>query len=191
MLLWKCLNAFLFFSDMACSVAGITSDANVLTHELRLIAQRWVWSIINTIIIDVLLVCKLARKLTDWLLYSRYLLQYQEPIPCEQLVSSLCDIKQAYTQFGGKMTLQVWLIFSWAFCLYTYDICNCNWYLSFQGNGHLVCLFFTWVGTNIMASNCTKVTPVGISVAGKQPALEIIVWYVEESHWINVSVIDQ
>jgi len=26
--------------DMACSVAGITSDANVLTNELRLIAQR-------------------------------------------------------------------------------------------------------------------------------------------------------
>lgn len=29
-----------FYSDMACSVAGITSDANVLTNELRLIAQR-------------------------------------------------------------------------------------------------------------------------------------------------------
>ena len=27
--------------DIACSVAGITSDANVLTNELRLIAQRW------------------------------------------------------------------------------------------------------------------------------------------------------
>lgn len=26
---------------MACSVAGITSDANVLTNELRLIAQRY------------------------------------------------------------------------------------------------------------------------------------------------------
>lgn len=33
---------------------------------------------------------------------TRYLLQYQEPIPCEQLVTALCDIKQAYTQFGGK-----------------------------------------------------------------------------------------
>lgn len=30
----------IFFSDLACSVAGITSDANVLTNELRLIAQR-------------------------------------------------------------------------------------------------------------------------------------------------------
>merc|ERR1711946_64437 len=41
--------------DMVCSVAGITSDANVLTNELRLISQR-------------------------------YLLQYEESIPCEQLV---------------------------------------------------------------------------------------------------------
>ena len=59
---------FLFScSDMVCSVAGITSDANVLTNELRLIAQR-------------------------------YYLQYGEPMPCEQLVAWLCDIKQAYTQ---------------------------------------------------------------------------------------------
>ena len=66
--------------DMACSVAGITSDANVLTNELRLIAQR-------------------------------FLLQYQEPIPCEQLVSTLCDIKQAYTQFGGKRPFGVSLLY--------------------------------------------------------------------------------
>lgn len=66
--------------DMACSVAGITSDANVLTNELRMIAQR-------------------------------YLLLYQEPIPCEQLVSSLCDIKQAYTQFGGKRPFGVSLLY--------------------------------------------------------------------------------
>ncbi len=61
---------------MVCSVAGITSDANVLTNELRVIAQR-------------------------------YLLQYGEPMPCEQLVSWLCDIKQAYTQTGGKMKFMI------------------------------------------------------------------------------------
>jgi 20S proteasome subunit alpha 3 len=66
--------------DMACSVAGITSDANVLTNELRLIAQR-------------------------------YLLQYGEHIPCEQLVSWLCDIKQAYTQYGGKRPFGVSLLY--------------------------------------------------------------------------------
>ncbi|KAL5004561.1 hypothetical protein ScPMuIL_018017 [Solemya velum] len=67
-------------NDLACSVAGITSDANVLTNELRLIAQR-------------------------------YLLQYQEPVPCEQLVATLCDLKQAYTQFGGKRPFGVSILY--------------------------------------------------------------------------------
>lgn len=66
--------------DLACSVAGITSDANVLTNQLRLIAQR-------------------------------YLLQFQEAIPCEQLVSSLCDVKQAYTQFGGLRPFGVSILY--------------------------------------------------------------------------------
>jgi len=69
------------YEDMACSVAGITSDANVLTGELRLIAQR-------------------------------YLLQYGEPMPCEQLVAWLCDIKQAYTQFGGKRPFGVSILYA-------------------------------------------------------------------------------
>ncbi|XP_015782215.1 proteasome subunit alpha type-4 [Tetranychus urticae] len=67
-------------NDMACSVAGITSDANVLTNELRQIAQR-------------------------------YLLQYGESIPCERLVSWLCDIKQAYTQYGGKRPFGVSILY--------------------------------------------------------------------------------
>ncbi|CAF1177791.1 unnamed protein product [Adineta steineri] len=57
--------------DLCCSVSGITSDANVLINELRMIGQR-------------------------------YLLTYQEPAPIEYIVSRLCNIKQAYTQFGGK-----------------------------------------------------------------------------------------
>lgn len=65
---------------MVCSVAGITSDANVLTGELRMIAQR-------------------------------YLLQYGESIPCEQLVSWLCDVKQAYTQYGGKRPFGVSILY--------------------------------------------------------------------------------
>jgi 20S proteasome subunit alpha 3 len=66
--------------DMACSVAGITSDANVLTNQLRVFSQR-------------------------------HMLQYQEPIPCEQLVATLCDIKQAYTQFGGKRPFGVSILY--------------------------------------------------------------------------------
>ncbi|CAH1132387.1 unnamed protein product [Ceutorhynchus assimilis] len=66
--------------DMVCSVAGITSDANVLTNELRLIGQR-------------------------------YLFQYGQSIPCEQLVSWLCDVKQAYTQYGGKRPFGVSILY--------------------------------------------------------------------------------
>jgi len=68
-------------ADMVCSVAGITSDANVLTNELRVISQS-------------------------------YLLQYGESIPCEQLVSWLCDVKQAYTQYGGKRPFGVSLLYA-------------------------------------------------------------------------------
>merc|ERR1739838_1082963 len=66
--------------DMACSVAGITSDANVLTNELRAIAQR-------------------------------HTLQFGEPMPCEQLVMRLCDLKQAYTQYGGKRPFGVSILY--------------------------------------------------------------------------------
>jgi len=66
--------------NMACSVAGITSDANVLTNELRLIGQR-------------------------------YYYQYGESMPCEQLVSWLCDIKQTYTQYGGKRPFGVSILY--------------------------------------------------------------------------------
>ena len=66
--------------DMACSVAGITADANVLINELRLIAQR-------------------------------YVLNYGESIPCERLVSWLCDVKQAYTQYGGKRPFGVSILY--------------------------------------------------------------------------------
>lgn len=33
---------------------------------------------------------------------ERYRMQYGDAIPCEQLVSWLCDVKQAYTQYGGN-----------------------------------------------------------------------------------------
>ena len=65
---------------MACSVAGITSDANVLTNELRLFGQR-------------------------------YHYRFREPMPCEQVVSMLCDLKQAYTQYGGKRPFGVSILY--------------------------------------------------------------------------------
>lgn len=62
---------YLLDDHVACSVAGITSDANTLIKYLRGSTQR-------------------------------YRQQYDESMPCEQLVQSLCNLKQSYTQFGGQ-----------------------------------------------------------------------------------------
>ncbi|CAL0324681.1 unnamed protein product [Lupinus luteus] len=43
---------------------------------------------------------------------QRYTLAYQEPIPVEQLVQSLCDTKQGYTQFGGLRPFGVSFLFA-------------------------------------------------------------------------------
>lgn len=66
---------------IACAVAGIMADANILINTARLAAQR-------------------------------YTLAYQEPIPVEQLVQSLCDQKQGYTQFGGLRPFGVSFLFA-------------------------------------------------------------------------------
>lgn len=66
---------------IACAVAGITADANILINTCRLAAQR-------------------------------YHFAYQEPIPVEQLVQTVCDTKQGYTQFGGQRPFGVSLLYA-------------------------------------------------------------------------------
>uniref|UniRef100_A0A7N8X2X7 Proteasome subunit alpha type-4-like n=1 Tax=Mastacembelus armatus TaxID=205130 RepID=A0A7N8X2X7_9TELE len=52
-----------------------------------------------------------TRNLLAVLITNPLCCPYQEPIPCEQLVTALCDIKQAYTQFGGKRPFGVSLLY--------------------------------------------------------------------------------
>ncbi|KAJ3699000.1 hypothetical protein LUZ61_002705 [Rhynchospora tenuis] len=57
---------------------------------------------------------------------QRYAYSYQEPIPVEQLVQSLCDTKQGYTQFGGLRPFGVSFLFAgwdrnYGFQLYVSD----------------------------------------------------------------------
>eukprot|EP00296_Roombia_truncata_P008003 JP446467.1.p1 GENE.JP446467.1~~JP446467.1.p1 ORF type:complete len:248 (-),score=74.14 JP446467.1:301-1044(-) len=66
---------------IACAVAGITADANILVNSARLSAQR-------------------------------HNFQYQEDIPVEQLLQSICDIKQGYTQYGGLRPFGVSFLFA-------------------------------------------------------------------------------
>lgn len=68
---------------VACAVAGITADANILINFARLAAQRY-----------------------------RY--AYGEPIPIEQLLQRICDLKQSYTQYGGLRPFGVsFLVAGW------------------------------------------------------------------------------
>lgn len=66
---------------VACAVAGITADANILINTCRLAAQQYTFA-------------------------------YQEPIPVEQLVRTLCDNKQGYTQYGGLRPFGVSLLYA-------------------------------------------------------------------------------
>ena len=46
------------------------------------------------------------------LLSCRYLYKYQEPMPVEQVVKSICNYKQAYTQYGGLRPFGVAFVFA-------------------------------------------------------------------------------
>jgi len=43
---------------------------------------------------------------------QRYLYKYQEPMPVEQVVKSICNYKQAYTQYGGLRPFGVAFVFA-------------------------------------------------------------------------------
>ena len=86
---------YMIDEHVACAVAGITADANILINQARLHAQRYRFS-------------------------------YQEPQPVEQLVQTLCDEKQAYTQFGGLRPFGVSMLYggwdkTYGFQLYQSD----------------------------------------------------------------------
>merc|ERR1711871_965798 len=66
---------------IACAVAGLRSDANILINNARLTAQR-------------------------------HLFKYDEPMPVEQLIQQICDLKQGYTQFGGMRPFGVSFLFA-------------------------------------------------------------------------------
>eukprot|EP00735_Rhodelphis_limneticus_P007962 TRINITY_DN20687_c0_g1::TRINITY_DN20687_c0_g1_i1::g.9147::m.9147 TRINITY_DN20687_c0_g1::TRINITY_DN20687_c0_g1_i1::g.9147 ORF type:complete len:269 (-),score=48.59,sp/O82530/PSA4_PETHY/66.53/1e-124,Proteasome/PF00227.21/1.5e-61,Proteasome_A_N/PF10584.4/4e-14 TRINITY_DN20687_c0_g1_i1:113-868(-) len=66
---------------IACTVAGLTSDATILINYSRIAAQR-------------------------------YTMSFQEPMPVEQLLHSVCDTKQGYTQYGGQRPFGVSFLFA-------------------------------------------------------------------------------
>jgi 20S proteasome subunit alpha 3 len=72
---------YLVDNHIACAVAGIRADANILINQARLNAQR-------------------------------HLFKYAEPIPVEQMIQQICDLKQGYTQYGGQRPFGVSFLFA-------------------------------------------------------------------------------
>merc|ERR1712196_157297 len=68
-------------NHIACAVAGIRADANILINQARLTAQR-------------------------------HLFKYDEPMPVEQLIQQICNLKQGYTQYGGQRPFGVSFLFA-------------------------------------------------------------------------------
>nr|ANM86161.1 proteasome subunit alpha type-4 [Stygiella incarcerata] len=66
---------------LACAVAGMTADANILINRARLGAQD-------------------------------HLQMFEEPVPVEELINSICNVKHAYTQYGGLRPFGVSFLFA-------------------------------------------------------------------------------
>jgi 20S proteasome subunit alpha 3 len=80
-------------------VAGLTADANILIEQSRSNSQKYV-------VCDD---CSTKAELNKCL--YRYLHDYQTPMPVEQIVKSVCNYKQAYTQYGGLRPFGVAFLF--------------------------------------------------------------------------------
>ena len=76
---------------------------------------------------------------------QRYLYSYQEPVPVEQIVKSICNYKQSYTQFGGLRPFGV------AFLLAGYDIHNGFQLYQTDPSGHYSGWKATVIGQNNQA----------------------------------------
>lgn len=99
-----------------------------LTRELAVAAEKKTVSKLltpsktseKTIKLDDHLICAVAGLTADAnilvnyarLSAQRYELAYQEKEPCEQLVQTICNYKQAYTQFGGQRPFGVSFLYA-------------------------------------------------------------------------------
>ncbi len=59
--------------------------------------------LVSDLIVAVAGITSDANTLIDYArrVYQQYTLSYGEPMPCEQLVRAVCNMKQSYTQHGG------------------------------------------------------------------------------------------
>ena len=99
-----------------------TIDGVVLAAEKRVVSKLLAPSKTSekTYIIDDHAACLVAGLTADANILiqrarvssQRYLHDFQEPMPVEQVVRTVCDYKQAYTQFGGLRPFGVAFLFA-------------------------------------------------------------------------------
>ncbi|KAJ0399905.1 hypothetical protein P43SY_008111 [Pythium insidiosum] len=109
--------------DNAGSAVGILAkDGVVIAAEKKTVSKLLAPSKSSekTIKLDDHILCAVAGLTADAdilinyarLTAQRYELAYQEKQPCEQLVQTICNYKQAYTQFGGQRPFGVSFLFA-------------------------------------------------------------------------------
>ena len=88
---------------ITAAVSGITADANTLIQYARLTSQQVVSFSFFLFLDTTFTPCRftLEMKRSHFISLIQYTFQYQEPIPVEELVTDVCNLKQGYTQHGG------------------------------------------------------------------------------------------
>lgn len=109
-------------SQAGAAVGILASDGVVLAAEKRITSKLLDVrkSTEKIYVIDDHIICAVAGISADAnillnqarLAAQRYRLSFQEPIPIEQLMQSVCDLKQGYTQFGGLRPFGVSFLFA-------------------------------------------------------------------------------
>mmetsp|Transcript_37206 Transcript_37206/g.68639 ORF Transcript_37206/g.68639 Transcript_37206/m.68639 type:complete len:252 (-) Transcript_37206:660-1415(-) len=111
-------------SKAGSAVALLASDGVLLAAEKRITSKlldirglaEKMYKIDDHVAVAVAGITADANILVNYarLAAQRYRYAYQEPIPIEQLLHRLCDLKQSYTQFGGLRPFGVsFLVVGW------------------------------------------------------------------------------
>jgi len=108
-------------SQAGSAVGILATDGVVIAAEKRITSQLLDIrkSTEKTYIIDDHISCAVAGISADAnilinyarMTAQRYYATYSQPIPVEQLLQSICDLKQSYTQFGGLRPFGVSFLF--------------------------------------------------------------------------------
>lgn len=100
----------------------ITTDGIILAAEKKVTTKlldqqseyEKIFKISNDLIVAVAGITSDANSVIDYArtVYEKYRFTYNEPMPVEQLVQTVCNLKQSYTQHGGMRPYGVSFIYA-------------------------------------------------------------------------------